>query len=201
MVRQEQTLVMLVRVVDAIPLPRPASPREHGHRVVYPERLFRNGVVVMSIKRLTTSDALLAVLAQPTPEMAVLRPLSAKDGQCPSRWTGEPWWHNAIRPSGIASQRQPDDRDARLASISRARLVASRRPPRDDSATRTTLLAAPEARAARRGHDHTGQGQQAAPAKHLTQYEDADHRGDGWLRAHQHAEDMGRQPLERRMLQ
>jgi hypothetical protein len=89
MVRQESTLVMLVRSVDAIPLPRPASPPRRGRRVVYPERLFLKGLVIMSVKRLTTAYELLAVLAQPTPQMAALRPLLLEHGQCPSRRTWE----------------------------------------------------------------------------------------------------------------
>ena len=63
MVRQDQTLVTLVRMVEAIPRPRPAAPRGRGCRVIDPARLFLQGVGVMSVKHLTTADALLAVLA------------------------------------------------------------------------------------------------------------------------------------------
>jgi hypothetical protein len=89
MVRQEPTLVMLVHLVEAIPLPRPVSRPRRGRHIVYSNRLFLKGLVVMSVKRLSTAYELLAVLAQPTPEMAVLRPLLAEHGQCPSRRTWE----------------------------------------------------------------------------------------------------------------
>jgi hypothetical protein len=89
MVRQESTLVMLVRLVDTIPLPRPAPPPRRGRHVVYSNRLFLKGLVIMSVKRLTTAYELLAVLAQPTPQMAALRPLLREHGQCPSRRTWE----------------------------------------------------------------------------------------------------------------
>ena len=89
MVRQESTLVMLVQSVDTIPLPEPPVAPRRGRPLVYADRLFLKGLVVMSVKRLSTVYELLSVLAQDTPEMAALRPLLTEQGQCPSRRTWE----------------------------------------------------------------------------------------------------------------
>jgi len=89
MVQQERTLVRLVQLVDTIPLPEPPARPGRGHPIVYADRLFLKGPVVMSVKRLTTVYEMLAVLAQETPEMAVLRPLLTQQGQCPNRRTWE----------------------------------------------------------------------------------------------------------------
>lgn len=79
-------LVLLVRLVDTIPLP--PTPRR-GRPPVYGDRLFLKAAVVMVLKRLPTVHALLAVLAEDTPEMAQLRALLAPDGSWPSRRTWE----------------------------------------------------------------------------------------------------------------
>lgn len=89
MVQQERTLVRLVQAVDMIPLPEPSARPGRGHPVVYSDRLFLKGLVVMGVKRLTTVYEMLAVLAQETPEMATLRPLLTQQGQCPNRRTWE----------------------------------------------------------------------------------------------------------------
>lgn len=89
MVRQEHTLVMLVQLVETIPLPEPAVARQRGRHPVSSDRLFLKGLVVMSVKRLTTVYEMLSVVAQETPEMAALRPLLCEQGQCPSRRTWE----------------------------------------------------------------------------------------------------------------
>jgi len=89
MVRQESTLVMLVQSVDTIPLPEPPVAPRRGRPLVYADRLFLKGLVVMSVKRLSTVYELLSVLAQDTPEMAALRPLLTAQGRCPSRRTWE----------------------------------------------------------------------------------------------------------------
>ena len=80
-------LVSLVALVDTISLPAPA--RRRGRPAVYPDRLFLKAVVVMVLKRLPTVHALLAVLAEDTPEMAQVRALLAPDGAWPSRRTWE----------------------------------------------------------------------------------------------------------------
>ncbi|MCA1599897.1 MAG: hypothetical protein LC769_12975, partial [Chloroflexi bacterium] len=89
MVQQERSLVMLVQSVDTIPLPEPPARPGRGHPIVYSDRLFLKGLVVMGVKRLTTVYEMIAVLAQDTPEMAALRPLLTQEGQCPNRRTWE----------------------------------------------------------------------------------------------------------------
>ena len=80
-------LVSLVALVDTVPLPAPASRR--GRPPVYPDRLFLKALVVMVLKRLPTVHALLAVLAEDTPEMAQIRAVLVPDGAWPARRTWE----------------------------------------------------------------------------------------------------------------
>jgi hypothetical protein len=87
MVPDASPLVSLVRLVDAIPQP-PAAPRR-GRPPVYSDRLFVKALVVMAVKRLPTVHALLAVLAQDTPEMAAVRELLGEGGRVPCRRTWE----------------------------------------------------------------------------------------------------------------
>src|SRR5215217_5792302 len=87
MILQEPLLVMLVKLVDRLPLPA-ASPRR-GRPDVYADRLFLKALVIMLIRRLRTAYELLAVLDQPTAEMASLRLLLTVHGRCPSRRTWE----------------------------------------------------------------------------------------------------------------
>jgi hypothetical protein len=87
MVEQETLLVLLVKLVDRIPAPPP--PRRRGRPVVYADRLFLKAVVIMIVRHLTNVHELLAVLAQPTLEMATLRGLLTVDGRFPSRRTWE----------------------------------------------------------------------------------------------------------------
>jgi Transposase DDE domain len=87
MIRQEPLLVMLVKLVDRLPLPA-SSPRR-GRPDVYTDRLFLKALVIMLIRRLRTAYELLAVLGQPTAEMASLRLLLTGHGRCPSRRTWE----------------------------------------------------------------------------------------------------------------
>jgi Transposase DDE domain len=87
MVPDASVLVLLVSLVDRIPLPPP--PPRRGRPPTYSERLFLKALAVMVLKRLPTVHALLAVLAQPTPEMRQLRLLLTEDGRFPSRRTWE----------------------------------------------------------------------------------------------------------------
>ena len=80
-------LVSLVGLVDVVPLPPP--PPRRGRRPTYDERLFLKAVVVMVLKRLPTVHALLAVLAEDTPEMRHVRRVMVGDGPWPSRRTWE----------------------------------------------------------------------------------------------------------------
>jgi hypothetical protein len=87
MVAEPTVLLTLVALVDRIPLPEPAPRR--GRPPSYSDRLFLKALVVMVLKRLPTAHALLAVLAQPTPEMQRLRLLLSENGRFPSRRTWE----------------------------------------------------------------------------------------------------------------
>jgi len=66
---------MLVRLIDAIPVP---AQRGRGHPRVYSDRLFRKALMIMIVRHLTTVHELRAVLDQPTAEMQTLRMLLTK---------------------------------------------------------------------------------------------------------------------------
>ena len=87
MVRQERVLVMLVRLVEAIPLPPPPAQRGRGRPMVYSERLFLKALVLMIVCHLPTVGALLAVLEEPA--MQEVRALLVEDGRYPVRRTWE----------------------------------------------------------------------------------------------------------------
>jgi hypothetical protein len=81
-------LVALVTLVDRIPLP-PPPPRARGRPTVYPDRLFLKALVIMVVRRLPRVGTLLAVLAEPTPEMRRRRALLTEGGRFPVRRTWE----------------------------------------------------------------------------------------------------------------
>src|SRR5579872_4673285 len=88
MVADASPLVSLVRLVDALPLP--PAPGGRRRPWVYGERLFLKALVVLLVRRLPTVHSLLAVLAEPTAELAQLRAqLSDERGRFPSRRTWE----------------------------------------------------------------------------------------------------------------
>ncbi len=90
MIAQEPMLVTLVRLVDRLPVPPAPPQRGRGRPKTYPDQLFLKALVVMSVRHLHTIHELLAVLAQPTAEMAQLRGLLAlPDGRYPTRRTWE----------------------------------------------------------------------------------------------------------------
>jgi hypothetical protein len=90
MISQATLLVTLVRLVDRAPAPLPPAKRGRGRPATYPDRLFLKALVVMIVRRLHTPHELLAVLAQPTAEMAALRALlTLPDGRYPARRTWE----------------------------------------------------------------------------------------------------------------
>jgi hypothetical protein len=86
MVANHSPLVLLVMLVDHIPLAPPSTP-QRGRPRVYSDRLFLKALVIMVLRQLATVHALLAVLEQPSPEMAHLRRLLSEDGRYPSRRT------------------------------------------------------------------------------------------------------------------
>jgi hypothetical protein len=83
-------LVALLTLVNRIPLPPPPAQRGRGRPVVYQDRLFLQGLVLMVVRRLETVSLLVAVLAEPTPELAQVRALLAEPyGRLPDRRTWE----------------------------------------------------------------------------------------------------------------
>jgi hypothetical protein len=89
MIGQVSLLVMLVTLVDRLPGPPTSTKRGRGRPKVYTDRLFLKALVIMIVRHLHTVHELLAVLAQPTPEMQLLRSLLTEQGQFPTRRTWE----------------------------------------------------------------------------------------------------------------
>jgi len=88
MIPGDRVLLILLRLVDRIPLPAP-PPRRRGRPWVYPDRLFLKALVIMIVRRVPRVHTLLAILAEPTPEMAQLRALLTEQGRFPTRRTWE----------------------------------------------------------------------------------------------------------------
>jgi len=82
-------LVALVTLIDRIPRPEPPSRRCRGRPRTYPDWLFLKALVIMLVRHLATVHLLLAVLAEPTPEMLRLRALLTEGGRFPCRRTWE----------------------------------------------------------------------------------------------------------------
>ncbi len=89
MIPQESLLVILVKLVDGIPMPRPPSRRGPGHPKVYSDRLFLKALVIMIVRHLHKVNELLSVLRQATVEMQALRAQLTEKGHYPSRRTWE----------------------------------------------------------------------------------------------------------------
>jgi hypothetical protein len=88
MVAETEPLLSLLSLVEGMPLPPP--PRRRGHPDVYSEHLILKALVVMLVRRIWTPHALLAILAEPTPQMAQLHArLTDAQGRFPSRRTWE----------------------------------------------------------------------------------------------------------------
>jgi Transposase DDE domain len=87
MVAQERVLVMLIKLVDAIPQPPPPAKRGRGRPPLYSERLFLKALVVMIVCHLPAVGTLLAVLEEPA--MQEVRALLTERGRYPTRRTWE----------------------------------------------------------------------------------------------------------------
>ena len=87
MVLHDSLLVTLVRLVDRLPMPPPPARRGRGRPRLYPDRLFLKALVIMIVRHLHKVHELLAVLEQPTAEMAALRAALTRDGRFPCRRT------------------------------------------------------------------------------------------------------------------
>jgi len=89
MILQESLLVLLVKLVDAIPMLPAPSKRRRGHPKHYPDQLFLKALIIMIVRHVYQVHALLSILAEPTREMQVLRALLTEKGRYPSRRTWE----------------------------------------------------------------------------------------------------------------
>jgi len=79
-----------VRLIDIIPVPAEPTQRKRGRSKTYPQWLFLKALVIMIVQQVHTPSGLLAILAQPTAEMQVLRQeLSLADGRFACRRTWE----------------------------------------------------------------------------------------------------------------
>jgi hypothetical protein len=90
MLHPEPLLVTLVKLVDAMPMPKETEKHRRGHPRVYAERIILKALVIMVIRRLYTAYSLLAFLEQETELTGHLRELLTTDeGRFPARRTWE----------------------------------------------------------------------------------------------------------------
>ncbi len=89
MLHREPLLVILLKLVDRIPWPEPATPRQRGRPKTYTDRLIIKALVIMVIRRLYTAYSLLAFLEQETELTCQLRYHLTEDGRFPCRRTWE----------------------------------------------------------------------------------------------------------------
>lgn len=89
MITSESLIVTLVKLVDSIPVPPQPDKRPRGRPKVYSDRLFLKALIIMLVRHLHTVHELLAVLAEPTAEMQMLRSLLTEQGRYPTRRTWE----------------------------------------------------------------------------------------------------------------
>lgn len=109
MIAEPSLLVALLQVVSRIPLPPPPPRRGRGRPVVYGDRLFLQGLLIMVVRRLDNVPLLVAVLHAPTEEMARVRALLAVNGRLPDRRT----WERRLA-------RVPDTLPAQIGCLGRA---------------------------------------------------------------------------------
>jgi hypothetical protein len=89
MIWHDGLLVTLVKLLDRVPAPPPPAKLGPGRPRVYTDRLFLKALLIMIVRHLHTVTGLPGVLAQPTPEMQLLRVLLSQEGKFPSRRTWE----------------------------------------------------------------------------------------------------------------
>jgi hypothetical protein len=88
MIDQSEPLLVLLSLVEGVPLP-PHTPRR-GRPDVYADHLILKGLVVMLVRRVWQVHGLLALLSEPTAQMAQVRArLTDEHGRFPSRRTWE----------------------------------------------------------------------------------------------------------------
>ncbi len=97
MVAETEPLLVLLTLVEGVPLP--PSPPRRGHPDVYSDHLILKALVVMLVRRVWTVHGLLALLDEPTSQMARVRAhLTDADGRGPSRRT---WERRLDRLAGV----------------------------------------------------------------------------------------------------
>lgn len=89
MLQKEPLLVILVKMVDRIPMPKQPVKRKRGRPNVYSDTLIIKALIIMIVKRLYTAYSLLAYLEQETLVTEQLKGLLQENGQFPSRRTWE----------------------------------------------------------------------------------------------------------------
>lgn len=89
MKKREPLLVSLVKLVDQIPEPAARAKRGPGRSKFYPDRLFLKALIIMIVRHLHRVNELLAVLAEPTYAMELLRMQLTQDGWYPCQGTWE----------------------------------------------------------------------------------------------------------------
>lgn len=88
MLPETSLLVMLVKLVDAIPLPS-SKRRSRGRPATYSDRLILKALVIMIVRRVYSASGLLAFLEQEDAVSVQLRLLLCENGSFPSRRTWE----------------------------------------------------------------------------------------------------------------
>jgi hypothetical protein len=68
---ETEPVLALLSLVEGIPLP-PAPPRR-GHPDLYGDHLVLKALVIMLVHHVWTAHGLLAILAEPTPQMGLVR--------------------------------------------------------------------------------------------------------------------------------
>lgn len=109
---REPLLVSLVKLVDQIPEPPAPAKRGAGRPKFYPDRLFLKALIIMIVRHLHRVNELLAVLAEPTYEMQLLRTQLTQDGRYPCRRT----WERRL-------QRMPESLPAQIGCLGRYLVV------------------------------------------------------------------------------
>ena len=89
MITAEPLLVTIVTLVDCIPVPPLPDKRRRGRPQVDSDRLFLKALIIMLVRHLHRVHELLAVLAEPTAEMQLLRALLTEHDRYPTRRTWE----------------------------------------------------------------------------------------------------------------
>jgi hypothetical protein len=97
MIEHSEPLLVLLSLVDGLAMPPPAPRR--GRPEVYADHLILKGLVVMLVRRVWHAHGLLALLREPTPQMARVRAqLTDHHGRFPSRRT---WERRLDRLAGV----------------------------------------------------------------------------------------------------